>query len=282
MPIDLSVVGKELQPLEYTYTSKDTILYALGVGAGEEPDELKFVYENELLALPTFGVIPPFPALLGLAAVDGVDINLAMLLHGEQYLEVLKHPIPVEGRLTSKPKISAVFDKGKSALVELDAVTVNEKNEDIFFNRFGVVIRGEGGFGGERGPDAGNEPPAREPDRVVKMKTLPQQALIYRLSGDYNPLHADPAFAAMAMFDRPILHGLCSFGFAGRAVLREYADNDPTMFKSIKVRFSRPVYPGDTIVTEMWKESEEKIVFRCKTGEREEYVLTNGAVTLNI
>ena len=215
MPIDLSVVGKELQPLEYTYTSKDTILYALGVGAGEEPDELKFVYENELLALPTFGVIPPFPALLGLAAVDGVDINLAMLLHGEQYLEVLKHPIPVEGRLTSKPKISAVFDKGKSALVELDAVTVNEKNEDIFFNRFGVVIRGEGGFGGERGPDAGNEPPAREPDRVVKMKTLPQQALIYRLSGDYNPLHADPAFAAMAMFDRPILHGLCSFGFAG-------------------------------------------------------------------
>jgi len=283
MPIDLKVIGTELTPLPYEYQPRDVILYALGVGAGYEPDELKFVYENGLEVLPTFGVIPPFPALMGLVGVEGVDINLVMLVHGEQYLEVRKWPIPVQGKLTSKPVISAVYDKGKGALIEMEVETVDESGEVVFFNRFGSFVRGEGGFGGERGPDPGNEPPDREPNKVVEMKTLPIQAMIYRLSGDYNPLHIDPAIAGMAGFDRPILHGLCTFGHAGRAVLREFCGNDPSKFKAIKVRFSRPVFPGDTIVTEMWQEAEDMVILRSSTKERPgEYCLTNSAVWLNV
>jgi len=283
MPIDLSVIGYELEPMEFTYQQRDVMLYALGVGAGLEPDELKFVYENGLEALPTFGVIPPFPALMGLVGVEGVDINVVMLLHGEQYLEVRKYPIPVAGKLTSKPRIANVYDKTKGALVEMEVDTVDESGDVVFHNVFGSFIRGEGGFGGERGPEPGNEPPERDPDKVVEMKTLPQQAMIYRLSGDYNPLHIDPNIAGMAGYDRPILHGLCSFGFAGRAVLREYCDNDPKKFKAIKVRFSRPVFPGDTIVTEMWEESDDKVIIRASTKERPgEYCLTNAAVWLNV
>jgi acyl dehydratase len=281
MPLDLKLVGKDLPPLEYNYETRDAILYALGIGAGAVQDELKFVYENDLQVLPTFGVIPPFSALMGIVGMEGMDFNLAMLLHGEQYLELYRE-IPTDGKLISYPKIAGIYDKGKGALVELDVVTKNRKDEAIFKNTFSAFIRGEGGFGGERGPEPGNEPPDREPDKVVSMQTLPQQALLYRLSGDFNPLHADYGFAAMGGFDKPILHGLCSFGFAGRAVLREYCGNDPAKFKAIKVRFSRHVFPGETIVTEMWQDQPDKVIFRCKTAERGDYCLTNAAVWLNI
>lgn len=281
MPIDLAVIGKDLQPLKFSYTQRDVMLYALGVGAGEDEEDLQFVYENQLKVLPTFGVIPPFQALAGLAGIEGVDINLAMLLHGEQYLEVRKHPIPTDAELTTKPKIAQVYDKGKGALIELETESVDSKNETVFYNRYGAFVRGEGGFGGEKGPEPGYEPPEREPDKVVEMKTLPQQALIYRLSADYNPLHADPAFAQMAGFERPILHGLCTFGFAARAILKEFAGNDTSKFKAIKTRFSRHVFPGDTIITEMWEEADDQIIFRCKTAERGDYCLTNSCLWLN-
>ena len=277
MPIDLQIVGKELEPLECNIEKRDVMLYARGVGAGEDREDLKYVYEGQLEALPTFGVIPPFPSLTGFAGMDGVEINLAMLLHGQQYLEVKKHPTPVQGKLISRPRVANVFDKGKGALVELEVNTEDEKGEVVFFNRFGAFVRGEGGFGGEKGLDPGYEPPERGPDRVVEMKTLPQQALIYRLSGDYNPLHADPEFAAMAGFDSPILHGLCSFGFAGRAVLKEFCGNDPTRFQAIQVRFSRHVFPGETLVTEMWEVDPSQIIFRTKVAERDEYCITNAA-----
>lgn len=280
MPIDPKLVGKELPPLEYSYSNKDVILYALGIGAGINTDELKYVYESGLQTLPTFGVIPPFGALFGIVGMEGMDFNLAMLLHGEQHLELFK-PIPTEGKLTSYPIISGIYDKGKGALIEIDAVTINSAGEPIFKNRFSTFIRGEGGFGGDRGPEPGFEPPDRLPDRVVEMPTLQQQTLLYRLSGDMNPLHADPDFAAMGGFEKPILHGLCTFGFAGRAVLNEYCNNDPSKFKAIKVRFSRHVYPGETIVTEMWQEKPDLILLRSKTAERGEYCLTNSAVWLN-
>ena len=282
MPIDLAVIGKELPSLESMVTPKDVMLYALGVGAGADPDELKFVYESGLQTLPTFGVIPSFPTLMNFVYMDGVEVDLVMLLHGEQYLEIRKQPIPTEGKFVSKPKVTAVYDKGKGALVELDVETVDAGGNTVFFNKYALFVRGEGGFGGEKSPAPGNEPPEREPDKVVEMKTLPQQALLYRLSGDRNALHADPAMAAMAGYDRPILHGLCTFGHAGRAVLGAYCDNDPAKFKAIKVRFSRHVFPGETIVTEMWEESPGKIVIRCKAAERDEYCLTNAAVWLNV
>lgn len=281
MPIDPKLVGTELPSLEYNYTTRDIILYALGIGAGVTGDELKFVYESELETLPTFGVIPPFPALFSIVGMEGMDFNLAMLLHGEQYLE-LYQSIPVEGKLISYPKISAIYDKGKGALVEIETVTKNNSGESLFMNRFSTFIRGEGGFGGERGPEPGFESPERTPDQIVALPTLPQQALLYRLSGDFNPLHADPAFAAMGGFEKPILHGLCTFGVAGRAVLQAYCANDPAKFKAIKVRFSRHVYPGETIITEMWQEKDDFILLRCKTAERNEYCLTNAAVWLNL
>lgn len=280
MPLNLNLVGKELPPLEYHYETRDAILYALGIGAGAEQDELQFVYESDLKVLPTFGVIPPFSALMSIVGMEGMDFNLAMLLHGEQYLELYRE-LSTDGKLLSYPKIAGIYDKGKGALVELDVVTKNQKDEVIFKNTFSVFIRGEGSFGGERGPEPGNEPPDRQPDKVVSMQTLPQQALLYRLSGDFNPLHADYGFAAMGGFEKPILHGLCSFGFAGRAVLREYCANDPAKFKAIKVRFSRHVFPGETIVTEMWQVQPDKVILRCKTAERGDYCLTNGAVWLN-
>lgn len=280
MPIDPQIVGKELKPLDYVYQNRDVILYALGVGAGAGDDELKFVYENDLQVLPTFGVIPPFPTLTGIIGLEGVDINLAMLLHGEQYLELYK-PIPGEGRLTSYPRIAALYDKGKGALIEIEVVTKDEKETPLFLNKFGVFIRGEGGFGGEKGPEPGFTPPEREPDKVVSLPTLPQQALLYRLSGDFNPLHADPAFAAMGGFPKPILHGLCTMGFACRAALREYCNNDPAKFKAMKVRFSRHVFPGENIVTEMWQEEPDQVIIRSKTAERGEYCLSNAAVWLN-
>jgi acyl dehydratase len=282
MPVDPAIVGRSLRPVTYSYTPRDVMLYALGVGAGDTPSDLKFVYENGLQVIPTFGVIPPFPALFSFLELEGVSINPALLLHGEQYLEIKKHPIPDQGRLISRPKVAALYDKGKGALVELEVNTEDENGEIIFYNCFSVFLRGEGGFGGEKGPEPGNIPPNRFPDRTVPVATLPVQALIYRLSGDYNPLHVDPVIATMAGFEKPILHGLSTMGFAARAILREYGSNDPSRFKAMKVRFSRHVFPGETIITEMWQETPDKIVFQSKTAQRDGVCLANAAVWLTV
>ncbi|MFC1474483.1 MaoC/PaaZ C-terminal domain-containing protein [bacterium] len=285
MPIDVEkAMSTPIKPGEYQYDDKTAILYALGIGAGVPPadkDQLKFTFENGLKVLPTFGVIPSFSALMSVVGHPGLEFNPMMLLHGEQFMEVRKQPIPVKGKLINKPSIQAIYDKGKGALVLLDCVTETEDGEEVFFNTFTLFLRGEGGFGGESGPKATNEAPDRDPDKVVEMKTIPQQALLYRLSGDFNPLHADPNFAAMGGFDKPILHGLCTFGHVGRAVLQEFCDNDPAKFKNIQVRFAGSVYPGETIVTEMWKEGDDKVLLKAKVAERELDVITNAAVTLN-
>src|SRR6266446_4258600 len=243
MPVDLSAVGKKLETTSFTYGEKEVMLYALGVGAG--PDELDFVYESNLKVLPTFAVIPAFPALFAMGGA--MAVNPMMVLHGEQRIELFG-PIPTRGNLRTTPTIAGIYDKGKAALIVIEAETVDEKGRLLFKNTFGTFARGEGGFGGERGPSGPrNTPPDRKPDAVVEMKTLPQQALLYRLSGDMNPLHADPQFAQMAGYDRPILHGLCTFGHVGRAVLAEYCGNDPARMAGMSVRFSGVVYPGDTI-----------------------------------
>jgi acyl dehydratase len=276
MPVDLSTVGKQLESSRFTYTEKEVMLYALGIGAGT--DELQFTYERDLKVLPTFCVIPAFPALFAMGSA--MSVNPMMVLHGEQRIEIYS-PIPTRGTLTTTPTIRAIYDKGKGALVVVDAETVDEKGKLLFKNTFGAFARGEGGFGGERGPSGPkNAPPERKPDAVVEMRTLPQQALIYRLSGDMNPLHADPDFAKMAGYDRPILHGLCTFGHVGRAVLRTFCNNDPAQLKTLDVRFSGVVFPGETIVTELWKNGPGQLIVQAKTKERGEVAISAASATI--
>lgn len=278
MAIDLSAVGKELPASTYEYNDRDVMLYALGVGA--TTDDLSFVFEKELKVLPTFAVIPAFPALMSIGSV--LEFNPALLLHGEQRIE-LRGPIPTSGKLITQAKITAIYDKGSGAVVVIDAETKDESGGVLFTNTFGVFLRGEGGFGGERGPSASkkNVPPERTPDHTIEDKIPLNQAAIYRLSGDRNPLHIDPDFAKMAAFDRPILHGLCTFGYAGRAVLNAVCGGDPARLKDFEVRFAGVAYPGETIVTEIWQEGPDKAIMRATTAERGEPVISNAAATIS-
>jgi acyl dehydratase len=215
----------------------------------------------------------------GLGSVPGLEFNFAMLLHGEQDLEV-HQPIPTNATLTNKAKIAEIWDKGKAALVVLQVDSSDENGKPLFTNRFSLFLRGEGGFGGESGPKAGNRPPDREPDGVIEVKGFEQQALIYRLSGDKNPLHADPEFAKMGGFDKPIIHGLCTFGHVGRAVLEAVCDGDPAKLKSFGVRFSGVAYPGETIVTQIWNDADGKVLIQATTAERGEPVISNASATI--
>jgi 3-hydroxyacyl-CoA dehydrogenase/3a,7a,12a-trihydroxy-5b-cholest-24-enoyl-CoA hydratase len=287
MPIDVKkALGAALPAPEYGWNEDTLMLYALGAGVGIDRDQtsasvLQYTFENGLRALPTFGVVPSFPMLMGLMNVPALSFNPMMLLHGEQYLEVLKTPIPTSATTRTEGRITGIYDKGKGALVVIEAITKDSTGSPLFKNEFGIFLRGEGGFGGEAGPPAANEAPKRAPDAVVEYPTLTHQALLYRLSGDKNPLHADPGFAAMGGFDKPILHGLCTFANVGRAVIEACAGDDPTRFRSIRVRFARPVMPGETIVTEMWKESATDVVVQAKVKERDQVVITNARVTLS-
>jgi acyl dehydratase len=265
MPIDLSYVGRKLDSVTFTYTERDVMLYALGVGCGRE--DLRFTYEKDLKVLPTFAVIASFPAMMNLGGA--LRVNPAMVLHGEQAI-ALQAAIPTHGTLTTTPTITAVYDKGKGAVVVVETDTVNEKGTPLFHNTAAIFVRGEGGFGGERGPSGPrNVPPDRKPDKTVSYPTLPQQALIYRLSGDMNPLHADPDFAKLGGFDVPILHGLCTYGLAGRALLATFCGNDPARMQSFAVRFSGVVFPGETITTDMWDVGGGKVVLTARTERGE-------------
>jgi len=275
MPIDAAKVkGAQTKAVEFSWNQDQIILYALGLGVGYQQDPvdkkkvLQYTYENGLKVMPTYGVVPAFPAMGGLMGMPGLSFNPMMLLHGEQYTEILKAPLPVKAKTTTVGTVSGVYDKGKGALLVLDAITKDESGTPILKNTFAAFIRGEGGFGGEKGPEPGNEPPARAPDAVIEYPTMGHQAILYRLSGDKNPLHIDPMMAKMGKFDKPILHGLCTFGNVGRAAIEAFADNNPEKFKSIKVRFASPVYPGETIKVEMWKESATEIICQARIKER--------------
>lgn len=208
-----------------------------------------------------------------------------MLLHGEQYLE-LKKPIPTSGTLTSEARIVEITDKGKGASVVLGVSSKDESGEVVFENQFTLFIRGSGDFGGpKKGADRGaasapNTPPNRKPDTVIREKTSEDQAALYRLSGDYNPLHIDPQMSAIGGFDVPILHGLCSFGISAKHVLKAFGNNDPATFKSIKARFAKHVFPGETLETQMWKEG-GKVIFQTRVVERDEIAISAAAVELN-
>ncbi|MCA9608056.1 MAG: SDR family NAD(P)-dependent oxidoreductase, partial [Myxococcales bacterium] len=283
-------LGYEFPEARSSYDERDVALYALGVGAGSDPlapSELRLVYELDsgFTALPTFGVVPALKVMMENAkngvTAPGLRYGLDRLLHGEQYTEV-KRPLPPHAKLRHRARIKDIFDKGKGAIVVTAIESLDEDGEVLIYNESTAFIRGAGGWGGDRGPSSpGHEAPERAPDAVVKEKIPTHQALLYRLSGDWNPLHADPAFAKAFGFDKPILHGLCTFGYAGRHVIGAMApDGDPRYFKSIKVRFAKNVYPGDTLVTEMWRDGDQKVVFRCKVEERDEVVISNAAIEL--
>ncbi len=284
-------LGFEMPPVHSTFNERDLAIYALGVGAAKDPldtRELAYVYEMSgegFKMLPTFPVAPALKAVFDLAKegkqAPGLHYGFDRVLHGEQYTEI-RAPWPTSGKLTHKIKVKDIFDKGKGALVVNAITTTDENGRELAYHEMTTFVRGAGGWGGERGPSADvNTPPNRAPDAIVEEKTSPGQALLYRLSGDWNPLHADPAFAKNFGFERPVLHGLCTFGFAARHVVSKLAPNgDPRFFRSIKVRFASSVIPGDTLVTEMWKESDTRIVFQTKVKERGEVVISNAAVEL--
>lgn len=276
------VLSAEPMTSKYNYAEKDVILYNLGIGATRT--ELPFVYENDgdFQAVPTFGVIPQFEAQIQVPWDDFLpNFSPMMLLHGEQYLEVKKYPIPTSGTLQIEARVTEVLDKGKAASVVVQTETKDDAGEVVFVNEATIFIRGSGSFGGEsKGKDRGaataaNKVPSRKPDAVVEEKTSEDQAALYRLSGDYNPLHIDPAFAAVGKFPKPILHGLCFFGISGKHILKTYGE-----FKNIKVRFVGSVFPGETLRTEMWKEG-NKVIFQTKVVERDALCISAAAAELN-
>lgn len=254
MPINPDAVGSKGDPTEHRWSSKDAILYALGVGAGV--DELAFTTENTMdtpqRVLPTMGVVL---GAGGFGAMSKIGtLNPAMLVHGEQSVELLGE-IPVAGTVSTVAEITGIYDKGKGAVVVTESVSTDvATGRPLLKNRMSAFIRGEGGWGGDRGPSGPqNVPPEREPDHEVTYQTRIDQALLYRLSGDRNPLHSDPAFAAMGGFDRPILHGLCTYGFTGRALLHTLCGSDPARFVRMDGRFSSPVFPGEALTVKLWE-----------------------------
>jgi len=254
MPLNHSLVGVPGEPAERSWTSKDALLYAIGVGAGlgNPLEELQFTTENTAgvpqRVLPTYGV------LLAQARASGDlgDFDRAMLVHAEQSIE-LHRPLPVEGTLRTSAVVTGIYDKGSAAVVETENRAVDAvSGAPVVTTRSSVFIRGEGGFGGDRGTSQPWEQPDRAPDHKVTQQTRPEQALLYRLSGDRNPLHSDPSFAARGGFSRPILHGLCTYGITGRVLLHEVCGSDPARFVSMSGRFSRPVLPGESLVVSIW------------------------------
>jgi acyl dehydratase len=276
MPMNPGSVGSISDPVERSWTSTDSLLYSLGVGAGTlDPtrQELEFTTENSLgigqKVLPTFATVVGAgtraaprsgDSSLGEAGSRQVSFEFgsfdpAMLVHGEQAIELFG-PIPPAGTVRTTTTVSGIYDKGSGALVVLSSRSVDGSDGTVrFATTTSLFIRGEGGFGGPRGPLGGPGPlPERSADEVVRYSTRPDQALLYRLSGDRNPLHSDPSFAARAGFERPILHGLCTYGFTGRALLHALCDSDPSRFGRMSGRFTRPVTPGDTLEVQIWLE----------------------------
>ncbi len=259
MALDHSVVGVPSEPQLRSWDSKDALLYAVGVGAGlgDPLQELEFTTENcegiEQQVLPTYGVL--------IAQTRGGrslgDFDRALLVHAEQYVE-LHRPLPVSGTVRTTSTVTGIYDKGSGALVVSENTAVDaETGEPLITSRGGTFIRGEGGFGGPRDDGTPSwQLPDRAPDHQIVRETRPEQALIYRLSGDRNPLHVDPKFAARGGFAQPILHGLCTYGVTGRALLRVLCDGDPARFRSMYGRFSRPVLPGEPLTVSIWVEDD--------------------------
>jgi acyl dehydratase len=272
MPIDAAkAVAAEPRSAEVRWDRKDVLLYHLGLGAGvpaTDPGELRYTLESKLHVLPSFATV----AGAGLGVVGGLggpwlDIDLASVLHGGQTIR-LHRPIPVEGKAVSTSRVAAVYDKGKAAVIVLRTEAADDDGP-LWTSDSQIFVRGEGGFGGERGPSVRLEQPEREPDKTLERGIREDQALLYRLSGDFNPLHADPEFAARAGFDRPILHGLCTYGMTLKAVVDTVLGGDVGRVRSYTTRFTGVVFPGETLRIRMWQQ-DSKVQVSVTAVERDD------------
>ncbi|HET7533419.1 MAG TPA: MaoC/PaaZ C-terminal domain-containing protein [Nocardioidaceae bacterium] len=269
MPIDPDkAIGAELPERSFAWTESDVLLYHLGVGAGSrqgdqtDPKALRYTLDGAALqVLPSFGIVAPTFHETDAPSLDlpGCDIDLAHVLHGSQEI-VVHRPLPTAARATLRTRISDVWDKGKAAVIVQEGEAVDPAGEPLFTTRSSIFVRGEGGWGGERGPSTKVELPERAPDTDSTYTTTPQQALLYRLCGDRNPLHADPEFAAAAGFPAPILHGLCSYGIVLRTVVDALLDSDSAAVRGFTARFAGVVFPGETIRVRAWDEGEQVLV----------------------
>lgn len=275
------LTGLPAMETRQSLTRRDTMLYALGVGAAGEnaldPAELQFVYEDGLKALPSMAVVLAYPGFWQKEPKYG--LTWQKLLHGEQSVEIHR-PLPVEGELTGVTTIDEIYDKGadKGAVMYHSRRIYDAASGELVATcRQSSFLRADGGFGGKA--DGAPKPhpiPERAPDLTLQARTGVNQALLYRLSGDYNPLHVDPAVAKAGGFSAPILHGLATFGVAGRLVLKAVCGNAPERLKRLDVRFSSPVYPGETLEVQVWHEGEGRAAFRARVVERDVVVLQNG------
>ena len=257
MPIDVErALSAEPASTRIAWGHKDVQLYHLGVGAGvpaDDPRELRYTLESRLHVLPSFATVAGGGmGVMGGLAAPGVDVDPAAVLHGSQSV-VTHRPVPVAGSATQTASVDAVYDKGKAAVIVLRSETADEEGP-LWTSHAQLFVRGEGGFGGERGPSSASALPEHRPDREVRRGIREDQALLYRLSGDWNPLHADPEFARLAGFDKPILHGLCSYGMVLKAVVDTLLEGDVTRVRSYGTRFAGVVFPGETLRVRMWAE----------------------------
>ncbi len=288
MPIDVKAALSAAPTVrEVSWTERDVILYHLGLGAGTaslDPAELGWVYEKDLRVLPTFAMVAGQGVSAGTVKpagmnLPGIDVDLRKILHGGQSL-TLHAPIPASGTVTISSRIPAVWDKGKAAVVVLEQTATDADGNPLWTSAMQIWARGEGGFGGDTGPEMPAAAPDRAPDKVLVSPTSTQQALVYRLSGDLNPLHADPAFAKMAGFDQPILHGLASYGVVCKAVVDGVLDGDPSRVRSFSVRFAGSLYPGETIETAVWRDG-DRLTLRATCPERDgQPVLTHASMEI--
>jgi len=257
MPIDAAkAVAAAPRTGEIAWDHKDVQLYHLGLGAGRpatDPDELRYTLESRLHVLPSFATVAGAgsPGVISGLSMPGVDVDLARVLHGGQRIEVHR-PIPVAGTASATSRIAAVYDKGKAAILVM-RTEVADADGPLWTNDAQIFVRGEGGWGGDRGPSTRLEAPTGPPDRTVERLVREDQALLYRLSGDWNPLHADPEFAKLAGFDRPILHGLCTYGMTLKAVVDTVLGGDVARVRAYTTRFAGVVYPGETLRIRMWR-----------------------------
>jgi len=273
MALNPDAVGATGDVRSISWASKDALLYAVGIGAGQA--DLPFTTENtqntQQVVFPTFAVVAGSgSASPGASAMSQIgSFNFALLVHGSQAV-TLHRPIPVEAQATTQDRVVAMYDKGKAAVVVMENEVKSVDGEPLWSTRSAVFIRGEGGWGGERGPSGPQNQPLADTaaDHEITLQTSSDQAFVYRLSGDRNPLHTDPSFAAIGGFERPILHGLCTYGFTGRALLGALADNDVTRFHHIEGRFSSPVMPGDALTVRAWRTGDGEAVFTTSVGDR--------------